>query len=64
MKDFIPKELEEVRARDLIRTDIDNMSEPEFKTTITRIIAELEKSIEHTRESLSAKNKRNKNELG
>ena len=46
------KEQEEVMARDLIKTDIRNMLEPEFKTTIIRILASLEKSMENTRESL------------
>ena len=41
-------------TRDLINIDISKMSEPEFKTIIIRILARLEKSIEHTRESLIA----------
>jgi len=40
-------------ARGLINTDISNMSELEFKTTIIKILAWLEKCIEDTRESLS-----------
>ena len=43
------KEQEEVMARDLIKTDISNMPEPEFKTTIKRILVRLEESIEHKR---------------
>ena len=45
------KEPEEVTVKELIKTDISNMPEPEFKTTITRILAGLEKSIGHTREN-------------
>jgi len=47
------KEQEKVTARDLIETDLNKMPEPEFKTTIIRILAGLDKSIEHTRESLT-----------
>ena len=47
------KEQEEVMARDLIKTDIRNMLEPEFKTTIIRILATTEKSIEEIRETLN-----------
>ena len=42
-----------VTARDLIETDISNMPDPEFKATITRILAVLEKITEDTRESLT-----------
>jgi len=41
-------------ARGLIKTDISNMPDPEFKATITRILAGLEKSREDTREPLTA----------
>ena len=47
-------------ARDLINTDISKLSVLEFKTTIIRILAGLEKGIEKTRKSLSAEIK-NKN---
>ena len=54
MDDFIQKEkLEDVMGRDLIETDISNMSEPEYKATIMSILAGLEKSIEETRENLT-----------
>lgn len=54
MEEFIPKERTKiVMARDLIETDINNMSDPEFKAIIIRIIGGLEKSIEGTREFLS-----------
>ena len=49
------KEQERVMAREQFRTDINNMPDPEFKTTIIRILAGLEKSIEDIRESLTAK---------
>ena len=48
------KEQEEMMARDLINTDISKRSEIQFKTTIIRILAWVEKSIEDIRESLSA----------
>ena len=35
------------------QTNISNMPEAEFKTTIIRILAELEKSIEDTRKTLT-----------
>ena len=41
-------------ARDLINTDTNKISEPEFKIIIIRILVGLEKSIEDTRESLNA----------
>ena len=45
---------EEVTAKELIKTHISNMPQPEFKTTIVRILAELdEKSIEKIRETLT-----------
>ena len=40
-------------SRDLIKTDISNMPEPEFKTSV-KDAAGFEKSIEDTGESLSA----------
>ena len=40
-------------ARELIETDISNMPDPKSKAGIIEILAELEKSIEDTRESLS-----------
>ena len=49
------KDLEEVTARDLVNANISKIFESEFKTTIIKILAGLEKSIEDTRESLSTK---------
>jgi len=40
-------------ARDLINTDISNMSELEFRMTILKILAKLEKSMEDIRDTLS-----------
>ena len=44
-------------ARELIKTDISNMPEPEFITMIIRILAGLKNSIEETRETLTAEMK-------
>ena len=41
------KEQEKVMARDLIKTYISNMPEPEFKTTIIRILCGFEKYRRH-----------------
>ena len=43
-----------VTARDLIKTNIGNMPDPEFKAKIIRILAGLEKSIENIMETLTA----------
>ena len=50
-----PQEKEETvpMARDLVNVDISNMSEIEFKMTLIKMLAGLEKSIEDIRESLS-----------
>ena len=40
-------------AWELIKIDINNMPEIEFKTTIIRILATTEKSIEEIRETLN-----------
>ena len=53
MKEFIPKK-EKVMARDLIEIYINNMPDPEFKAIVIRILVGLEKSIEDTREFLTA----------
>ena len=45
------KEQKEVMARNLINTDISKMSEAEFKTTIIRILAGLEKKAWKTQEN-------------
>ena len=43
-----------VTARDLIKTNIGNMPDPEFKAKIIRTLAGLEKSIENIMETLTA----------
>ena len=45
----------EIIARNLVKKDASNMPESEFKTTIIRILAGIEESIEDTRESLTTK---------
>ena len=45
---------EEMTARGLLKTDINNISEQEFRTVVLRLIAGLEKSIEYSRESIAA----------
>ena len=50
------KEHEEMTARDLTNTDTSNMSEPEFRITIIRILA----GVENRLESLSAEIKETK----
>ena len=37
----------------MLKTDISNISEQEFKTIVTRLLAGLEESIEDTRETLA-----------
>ena len=55
------KEQDKVMARDLTKTGITNMPDGEFKATIIRILAGLEKSREDFREALSAEIKELKN---
>ena len=43
---------EDITARDLLNTDISNISEQEFRTVI-RLLAWLEKSIEDTRKTFA-----------
>ena len=45
---------EEMRARELFKTDINNISEHESRIIVVRIIAGFEKSIEDSRESIAA----------
>ena len=51
------KEQENVRARHLIERDISNWPDPEFKATIIRIPAELEKSIEDIKDPYRSDNR-------
>ena len=41
-------------AKDLIKTDISNMHDLEFKAMLTRTLAEIEKSIEEYSKTLTA----------
>ena len=48
------KKLQEVAtANDLIKNDLGNIAENEFKITVMKLIAGLEKSIEDSRESIA-----------
>lgn len=51
MEEFFPSE----RIRDPSETDISNMPDGEFKTTIIRILTELEKSMKDFTEALTTK---------
>ena len=46
------KEQEKAMARDLIKTDVSNMPDPELKATIIRIFIGLERRVENIRETL------------
>ena len=46
------KEQDKVMARDLIKTDVSNMTEGEFRATIIRILSGLRKRMEEFREAL------------
>ena len=48
-------------AKELIKTDINNITEQEFRIRVIRLIAGLEKSIEDSRESIAAEIKELKN---
>jgi len=43
------KDQEKITAKDFLTTVVSNISEQEFRTTVIRILARLEKSIEDTR---------------
>ena len=45
---------EEMAAREFLKTDVNNLSEQEFRVTVKRLIAWLEKSIGGSRESIAA----------
>ena len=55
------KEQEDFTPRNLIKTYISNMPEPELKTIIIRILAGLEKSIEDNKRSVTADMKSREN---
>ena len=48
---------EAITARNSLKTDLNNISEQEFRTTVIRILTGLEKSIENTRETLASQAK-------
>ena len=48
-------------AKELIKTDINNITEQEFRKIVIRLMAGLEKSIEDSRESIAAETKELKN---
>ena len=52
---------EEVTAKELIKTDISNTTEQEFRIIVIKLIAGLEKSIEDSRESIATEIKGLKN---
>ena len=55
------KDQEEITARDLLKTDLSNISEQELRETVIRIPSRLEKGIEDNRETLATELKRPKN---
>ncbi|KAF0877000.1 LORF1 protein, partial [Crocuta crocuta] len=61
-KNSPPKKLqEEMTARELLKTDISNITEQEFRTIIIKVIAGLEKSMEDIRETMATNNMELKN---
>ena len=52
---------EEMTAKELIKTDINNITEQEFRIIVIRLIAGLEKSIEDSRKSIAAEIKKLRN---
>ena len=52
---------EEMTAKELLKTDINNITKQEFRIVIIGLIAEVEKSIEGSRESIAAEIKELKN---
>ena len=58
---FQKKEQEKGTAKHLIETDISNIPDKEFKATLLRILAGLEKNMEDIRETLTAETKELKN---
>ncbi|KAF0875334.1 LORF1 protein, partial [Crocuta crocuta] len=52
---------EELKAKELLKTDISKITEQEFRTTVIKLIARLEKSIEDIRETIATKTMELKN---
>ncbi|KAF0881384.1 LORF1 protein, partial [Crocuta crocuta] len=61
-KNSPPKKFqEEMTAEELLKTDISNISEQEFRTIVIKLIAGLEKSMENIRETIATKTMELKN---
>ena len=54
---------EEMTPRELLKTDINNISDQEFRIIVIRLIAGFEKSIEDRRESIAKKIKELSNRM-
>ena len=52
---------DQMTAKELLKTDINNITEQEFRIIVIRLIAWLEKSIEDSRESIAAEIKELRN---
>ncbi|KAF0887368.1 LORF1 protein, partial [Crocuta crocuta] len=52
---------EEMTAKELLKTDISNITEQEFRTTVIKLIAGLEKGMEDIRETIATKTMELKN---
>ncbi|KAF0886300.1 LITD1 protein, partial [Crocuta crocuta] len=52
---------EEMTAKELLKTDRNNITEQEFRTIVIKLIAGLEKGMEDIRETIAAKTKELKN---
>ncbi|KAF0879974.1 LORF1 protein, partial [Crocuta crocuta] len=52
---------EEMTAKELLKTDISNITEQEFRTIVIKLIAGLEKSMEDIRETMATKTMELKN---
>ncbi|KAF0886512.1 LORF1 protein, partial [Crocuta crocuta] len=61
-KNSPPKKFqEELTAKELLKTDISNISEQEFRKTVIKLIAGLEKGMEDIRETMATKTMELKN---
>ncbi|KAF0871143.1 LORF1 protein, partial [Crocuta crocuta] len=52
---------EELKANELLKTDINSITEQDFRTIIVKLIAGLAKSIEDIKETMATNNMENKN---
>ncbi|KAF0885224.1 LORF1 protein, partial [Crocuta crocuta] len=55
---------EEMTAKELLKTDISNITEQEFRTVVIKLIAGLEKGMEDIRETIATKTIELKNSCG